>query len=114
MTMRRFAKALGSILKASGFRVGSFSSAEEYLTSSDGQNSGCLILDVRLPGMSGIEPQYLLCPMGDEMPIVFGDPRGSHESGGTWFSDEACASRCAVGTGLECVGTGDLMIFRYS
>ena len=64
-------EALGSILKASGFRVGSFSSAEEYLTSSDRQNSGCLILDVRLPGMSGIELQYLLRAMGDEIPIVF-------------------------------------------
>jgi len=64
-------EALGSILKASGFRVGSFSSAEDYLTSSDRQNSGCLILDVRLPGMSGIELQYLLRAMGDEIPIVF-------------------------------------------
>ena len=64
-------EALGSILKASGFRVVSFFSAEEYLTSSDRQNSGCLILDVRLPGMSGIELQYLLCAMGDEIPIVF-------------------------------------------
>ena len=41
------------------------------MTSSDRQNSGCLILDVRLPGMSGIELQYLLRAMGDEIPIVF-------------------------------------------
>jgi FixJ family two-component response regulator len=64
-------EALGSMLKASGFRVGKFSSAEEYLASPDRQSASCLILDVRLPGMSGIELQHLLRRMGDEIPIVF-------------------------------------------
>jgi len=63
--------ALESMLKAAGFRVGKFSSAEEYLASPDRQRASCLILDVRLPGMSGIELQHLLRSMGDAIPIVF-------------------------------------------
>jgi FixJ family two-component response regulator len=63
-------EALGSMLKASGFSVSSFSSAEDYLTSPDRQSADCLILDVRLPGMSGIELQYLLRKMGHEIPII--------------------------------------------
>ena len=64
-------EALESMLKAAGFRVAIFSSAEEYLASPERQSASCLILDVRLPGMSGIELQHLLRSMGDAIPIVF-------------------------------------------
>ena len=63
--------ALESTLKATGFRVGKFFSAEEYLASSDREFASCLILDVRLPGMSGIELQHVLRETGDLVPIVF-------------------------------------------
>ena len=63
--------ALESTLKATGFRVAKFYSAEEYLGCPDRQSASCLILDVRLPGMSGIELQHVLRETGDAVPIVF-------------------------------------------
>jgi len=63
--------ALESALKSTGFRVSKFYSAEEYLGCPDRQSASCLILDVRLPGMSGIELQHVLRETGDAVPIVF-------------------------------------------
>jgi FixJ family two-component response regulator len=66
-----FRDALEGILKAAGFRVGKCSSAEKFLASPDRQRASCLILDVRLPGLSGIQLQHLLRETGDAVPIVF-------------------------------------------
>lgn len=63
--------ALESVLKTAGFHAGKFSSAEEFLASPDRQAASCLILDVRLPGMSGIELQHCLHEMGDAVPVIF-------------------------------------------
>jgi FixJ family two-component response regulator len=64
-------EALGSVLKAAGFPTSSFASAEEFLASGDRQNTACLILDVRLPGMSGIELQRQLASSHGGVPVVF-------------------------------------------
>lgn len=64
-------EALGSVLKAAGFSIDTFTSAEEFLDSPQRQKMACLILDVRLPGMSGIELQRRLCESGDAIPIIF-------------------------------------------
>jgi FixJ family two-component response regulator len=64
-------EALGSVLKAAGFCVAAFHSAEDFLASAEGQGASCLILDVRLPGMSGIELQGHLVRLGRTVPIVF-------------------------------------------
>jgi FixJ family two-component response regulator len=64
-------EALGSVLKAAGFCTNSFSSAEEFLHSSNVDNTACLILDVRLPGISGAELQKALSEAGNHVPIVF-------------------------------------------
>lgn len=63
--------ALASILKSAGFNVGKFASAEDFLRSAERQRTSCLILDLRLPGMSGIELQRQLREMGHVVPIVF-------------------------------------------
>ena len=63
--------ALESILKASGFSVNKFPSAEAFLESLGCHRTNCLILDVRLPGMSGIELQRRLLEMNVVVPIVF-------------------------------------------
>ena len=63
--------ALASLLKAVGYPVRKFSSAEEFLDSPDLERTSCLILDVRLPGMSGIELQRRLREAGLPVPIVF-------------------------------------------
>jgi FixJ family two-component response regulator len=64
-------EALGSVLKAAGFSTNTFSSAEELLDSPDRAKIACLILDVRLPGMSGIELQRRLIDTDDPLPIIF-------------------------------------------
>lgn len=63
--------AFESILRASGFSVDKFPSAEAFLESPDRHRTNCLILDVRLPGMSGIELQRRLQEMKIAVPIVF-------------------------------------------
>jgi FixJ family two-component response regulator len=64
-------EALGSVMKAAGFSINTFASAEEFLASGNGQKSMCLILDVRLPGMSGLELQRRLREAGNQVPVVF-------------------------------------------
>jgi len=64
-------EALGSVLKAAGFVTDTFASAEEFLDSPQKNNISCLILDVRLPGMSGIELQRRLLHANCEVPVIF-------------------------------------------
>ena len=64
-------EALGSVLKAAGFVTDTFASAEEFLDSPQRSNTSCLILDVRLPGMSGIELQRRLLDANSAVPIIF-------------------------------------------
>lgn len=58
-------------IKAAGLSVDAFASAEEFLDSKASRKSACLILDVNLPGMSGLELQRLLNGSGLEVPIIF-------------------------------------------
>jgi FixJ family two-component response regulator len=64
-------EALGSIMKAAGFQTDTFPSAEEFLDSPHRTNTSCLILDVRLPGMSGVELQRRLLDVNSPVPIIF-------------------------------------------
>jgi FixJ family two-component response regulator len=64
-------EALGSVLKAAGFLTGAFASAEDFLASAEMHNTACLILDVRLPGMSGSELQRLLAASHSAIPVIF-------------------------------------------
>jgi FixJ family two-component response regulator len=64
-------EALGSVMKAAGFSPRTFASAEDFLACEDCDDTACLILDVRLPGMSGIELQKKLSRTNASLPIVF-------------------------------------------
>ncbi len=64
-------RATMRMLAASGFDVQCFASAEEYLLRLDDSATGCLLLDLRLPGKSGLELQRLLSERGSHRPIVF-------------------------------------------
>jgi FixJ family two-component response regulator len=64
-------EALASLMKAAGFSTDTYASAEEFLESHSRRNATCLILDVRLPGMSGIELQRRLLDDSNPLPIVF-------------------------------------------
>jgi FixJ family two-component response regulator len=64
-------EGLGSVLKAAGFSVANFGSAEQFLNMRDRLSAVCMILDIRLPGMSGIELQRRMSEAGVLMPIIF-------------------------------------------
>lgn len=64
-------QALESLVKAAGFMTATFASAEDFLDSIPLDSTTCLILDVRLPGMSGIELQRRLRAKNSRIPIVF-------------------------------------------
>lgn len=64
-------RSLKRLLAANGFRVETFASAEELLDASLPEDTGCLVLDVRLPGLDGLGLQRLLADREDELPIVF-------------------------------------------
>ncbi len=58
-------------MKAAGFVAKTFASAEAFLTCDDCDDTACLILDVRLPGMSGIDLQRRLAESNSRLPIIF-------------------------------------------
>lgn len=62
---------LGFLLETAGYRVQSFSSAEGYLQTLDPAHPGCLLLDLRLPGMQGAQLQAELNQRGAGIPIIF-------------------------------------------
>ncbi len=63
-------RMLERVLAAEGFEVACFGSAEEFLSSGRGNDSACLILDVDLPGISGLELQQHLNDLGQGIPVT--------------------------------------------
>jgi FixJ family two-component response regulator len=63
--------ALWGFLRSVGFAVNVFPSAEEFLNSEQPGKADCLILDVRMPGMSGIELQRQLVSSHCKIPVIF-------------------------------------------
>ena len=64
-------RALERLLRASAFAVATFGSAEAYLQSEHRATARCLVLDVHLTGLSGLELQERLAAAGARTPIVF-------------------------------------------
>ena len=69
-------EALGGLLRSAGFAVETFASAQEFLARPPSDLPGCLVLDVRLPGLSGLDLQQRMADMNREIPIVFITGRG--------------------------------------
>jgi len=69
-------EGLGSLLESIGFRVETFASTEEFVQCDHLGQIACLILDVHLPGMSGLELQRLLSFATYNFPIIFITGRG--------------------------------------
>jgi FixJ family two-component response regulator len=63
--------SLGSLLRSVGFQVKLLSSVTEFLRSDQPAGPTCLVLDVRLPGQSGLELQRELSIEGRQLPIIF-------------------------------------------
>jgi len=63
--------AIGMLLDTVGIDYAAFASAQEFLNTFDPACGGCLILDIRMPGMSGLDLQRKLLDMGADIPVVF-------------------------------------------
>lgn len=63
--------ALGDLLRSMGYRVLGYGSTDEFLAAGAPSTPGCLLLDVRLPGVGGLEFQEYLAKSRIHMPIVF-------------------------------------------
>ncbi len=63
--------SLGLLMKSVGLTSRSFASATEFLAEYDSDRPGCLVLDIRMPGMSGMELQQKLIERRAILPIIF-------------------------------------------
>ena len=72
-------ESLDGLLRSVGFAVKVFASAEEFLNSDHLSDIDCLLLDVRLPGMNGIELHRHLVANRCEIPVIFITAHGSEE-----------------------------------
>jgi FixJ family two-component response regulator len=64
-------KGLSRLLRSLGFDVEAFASAEEFLVRERFQGVGCIVLDVRMPGLSGVDLQNELTRVHYDVPIIF-------------------------------------------
>ena len=86
-------ESLPVMLRQCGFAAAAFSSAEEFLASDVIGRTNCLLLDVKMPGMSGPDLQRKLTTLGQEIPIVFITASG----------DQAIRTRLLSDGAVECL-----------
>jgi FixJ family two-component response regulator len=86
-------ESLQSLLKSVGYRVNTFAAAEQFLELDDTGGTDCLILDVRLGGMSGPDLQRELIARSRTVPIVFITAHG----------DEMTRARVMADGAVECL-----------
>ena len=63
--------ATDNLLRSLGYEVHTFASAEEFLRSACSNNTSCVIADVRMPAMGGVELQARLLTQGNRVPFIF-------------------------------------------
>jgi FixJ family two-component response regulator len=73
-------ESLSGLIRSVGFGVVVFASAEEFLDSDRLRNTDCLILDVRMPGMNGLDLQRWLATSHCEIPVIFITAHGDEEA----------------------------------
>ena len=64
-------EGLSSLIQSAGWRVETFASAQEFLARPRAEVPSCLLLDLQLPGLSGLDLQKRMAEVGLEIPIVF-------------------------------------------
>ena len=93
-----FLAAISRLLRANGFAVKTYSSAREFLERGDVDAPGCVLADLQMPEMDGLELQSVLEQSCNPLPILFltghGDIPSTRPSNARWcgrFSGKACA-----------------------
>jgi CheY-like chemotaxis protein len=71
--------SLARLIRSVGFGVQVFGSAEEFLSAGHGRDADCLILDIRMPGMNGLELQQQLTASDSDLPVIFITAHGSDD-----------------------------------
>jgi FixJ family two-component response regulator len=84
-------ETLEDCMESAGYAVESFGSAEEFLASGSARSPACLIVDIQLPGITGLELQDKLAGAQNRVPIIFVSARG------TSANREKAISKGAVG-----------------
>jgi FixJ family two-component response regulator len=74
-----YRNALQRLLTSAGFQVRSFASAEDFLDSGQQHETACLIADIRMPGMSGLDLQAKLNADHCPIPIIFITAHGDEQ-----------------------------------
>jgi FixJ family two-component response regulator len=73
-------RSVRNLLTSSGFRVATFASADAFLQSGQCENTGCLVLDLRLDGMGGLDLRRHLGATGSRIPVVILTAHGDDEA----------------------------------
>ena len=73
-------RSLRNLLMSVGFRVETFQSAELFLESVPRENPGCVVLDLRMPGMSGLDLLRQLAASGSRIPVIILTAHGDDET----------------------------------
>ena len=73
---------LARLMRSAGFSARTFASAEEFLASAHNIEPGCLLLDVPLPGLSGLQLQAELNKRGVNLPVIAVSARDDSETSG--------------------------------
>jgi FixJ family two-component response regulator len=81
--------ALGLLLSLHGYSTATFARAEDLLAAVDESSAGCIVADIRMPGMSGIELQQALRDRGLPLPVVFITAHGDVATARTAFRADA-------------------------
>jgi two-component system response regulator FixJ len=63
--------SMGMLLESADLPYRCFPSADSFFNEHDGSQRGCLVLDIRMPGMTGIDLQQRLTQLGSNLPIIF-------------------------------------------
>jgi FixJ family two-component response regulator len=76
-----FLRSMDRLLRTASYAVRTFTSAQEFLASERSDAPACLLLDLRMPGVSGIDLQEQLMASGEDLPIVFLSGHAEFQSG---------------------------------
>ena len=72
-------RSVRNLLRSVGFRVETFASAEEFLRSAERENTGCLVVDLRMTGMSGLDLLWHLAAANVRVPAVILTAHGDEQ-----------------------------------